>query len=415
MQIYEKLFKDCLDEYLENKIKDGEKRFIILPMGDWGKIGRDLLRKKGIEPIGCFDNFKYDMKDIYPLSFLEQNKTEYKNAVVLILTIYKENEEILLNQIKEKKLAAKIFLTDVEMKCALLRKFKKENPLNLDFLCVGFPKCGTTSLHAFLEKNEHIGLPKVKETQFIYNITSKTHKFLHESYDICRDGKKIWGGIEPIYSMFPRYVKEYFGKNLKIIFCIRNPVNTLYSQFKMEARNCVADYIMELYKKYDIPSVDMFREYIDQKKKEWYCYSDYIEEWLEYYSRENMIFLVSEEVFQYPNEIMKEFQLKIGLTDEEIVQCKKFPHDNKGKCVTKNYEAAQINKCISDVVGEAWQQDISYRNKMLELRDNVNQYTLMEFDQKMPQDLYDELLEYYMPSIKRLEEIMGRSLEGLWY
>ena len=59
-----------------------------------------------------------------------------------------------------------------------------------DFVCVGFPKCATTTLDAILRQHPEIALPCHKETLFF------------ERNDLYDKGLE-W------------YEKRYFGKNLK--------------------------------------------------------------------------------------------------------------------------------------------------------------------------------------------------------
>lgn len=412
MHMYEKLFNECLGEYLENKMKEGQNKFIILPMGDWGRKGRELLRKKGIEPICCFDNHNYNMKDIYPLDYLDDFLGD--DIEILVLTIYEEIKETLLQQIKMNRKDNVCFVAKEEIELSMLRNFKKENGLKLDFLCVGFPKCGTSSLYNFLKNNTYIELPSIKETMFISNVSMKGHDALHRYYTKNMKGTIIKGGIEPTYRRYSKYVAEYFGKDIKLVFCLRNPVEALYSLFKMHVRFCGTKTVMQLYEKYNIPSIEMFKEYV-YTERDAFNYAENILEWLQYYAREQMIFLISEEMFLNPNDLMKELQIFIGLSEEQILECELFPHSNEGAAVTKDYFCAKINNYVSSTFNSLLYLDVEERNQISNLRYKINELTKIEFNEKIPQDLYDELLEYYMPSIKCLEEIMGRSLEGVWY
>jgi len=419
MENYEALFDERLNEYIDLKIAEGKSKFVICPMGVWGRRGKALLKKRGLEPVACLDNNYYNMKTVYPLDKFVQEKES--DMEILVLTISESVEKELLEQIELYQIGKVGFIAREEInrkkerenELQMIRDLKRENPLELDFLCVGFQKCATTSLHLFLDKNENIELPKMKETFFLCDISRKSNEALHSYYDVEKKAV-LRGGIEPVYARMGRYVKEYFGERLKIIFCIRNPIKAGYSYAKMNMRNVSTDLELNMYKKYNVPCIEMIKEIMEEVKEN-FCYSDYIEEWLKYYPKQQIKFIVSEEMFREPNRIMKELQLAIGLSEDQVLECKVFPHLNEGAGVTKDYASAKIVFAMSCVAYNYRYGSKGTREALAEMRNEVFKETLIEFNENLPQDYYDELLEYYMPSIKRLEEIMGRSLEGLWY
>jgi len=408
----EELIEETLNEYLNLKIKEGKTKFIVLPMGDWGRLAKKILLQRGIDTFFCFDNLDYDMENIYPIDYLKKN--EIKDAEILLMARSREVERQLQEQIKKNNFGKVSYSAYEEIKLPLLRELKREKCLKLDFLCVGFPKCATTSLHRFLAQNKYIELPKLKEPQFLCNISKNAHEAMFRLYEKENAEAVIRGAIEPSYNKYGQYVLEYFGEDIKLIFCVRNPVKALYSLFKHGIRDCTSDYVLDLYKKYEKPSMEMFKEFAENKRNE-YCYVDDIEDWLKYYSKDNMIFLIAEEIFENPQKILVELQADLGLSGEQILSSNKFPHSNEGTSVAKDYISAYINSCVSHTIDDFHYNTSEDRLKIFRLRKTMNKLTTIEFNEKVPPELYSELLEYYMPSIKRLEEIMGRSLKGIWY
>lgn len=124
----------------------------------------------------------------------------------------------------------------------------------VDFLVCGAQKAGTTALFEYLKSVPDIFIPKKKELHFFDNekfysgflgfpplslsVIRKYNKYFKRG-----DSKKIWGEMTPIYmywtNCFER-IKKY-NSEMKIIMCLRNPVNRAYSQWNMEVRNGFED------------------------------------------------------------------------------------------------------------------------------------------------------------------------------
>lgn len=111
-----------------------------------------------------------------------------------------------------------------------------ENEKNMPSgLCVGFAKCGTTTLYDIFSQNDNIYLSKIKEPVFFgYNkLYVKGFDWYLKRYYPIKTSKKIVE-INPRIAKYAsaKEIYDMYGK-IKIIFIIRNPVKRLYSNFKM--------------------------------------------------------------------------------------------------------------------------------------------------------------------------------------
>ena len=107
--------------------------------------------------------------------------------------------------------------------------------MNYDFLVAGFPKCGTTTFHNLLIQNPQIYLPKCKETFYVSQLPlykKGEGYFERKFYGKAAQGQKI-GGVEPSFAKYARRVRALIGENTKIIFLVRNPIDYLYSFYRM--------------------------------------------------------------------------------------------------------------------------------------------------------------------------------------
>lgn len=105
-------------------------------------------------------------------------------------------------------------------------------------LCVGFAKCGTTTLYDIMKQHPDIYLSGIKEP--IYHgskelVENKGFEWYQNRYYPKSCDKKVIMEINPILgrSVPADQIYKDFGKNTKIIFLVRQPAARMYSEFKM--------------------------------------------------------------------------------------------------------------------------------------------------------------------------------------
>jgi len=118
-----------------------------------------------------------------------------------------------------------------------------------NFIIAGFPKCGTTSLHHYLDEHPEIYMPAQKELHFFtFNILSnlnngpkdalvkKTQINNSEKYLNFYKGvtnEIAIGDASPSYINYPgqfKKIKEYLN-DPKVIIILRDPINRAYSNY----------------------------------------------------------------------------------------------------------------------------------------------------------------------------------------
>ena len=296
-----------------------------------------------------------------------------------------------------------------------------DEKIKMDFLCVGFSKCGTTSLHKALEQNEKIALPKYKETQFVSALNkaqnSEEERIMWEKfcgfYDNNLEGKLV-GGIEPSYYYFSNEVYQIFGGGLKLLFCVRNPADTLFADFLVHARNGIDKYILERMKTGEEVSSDMFdgwvRSYIDKDTKK---YIKYINKWQSLYDKRNMYICIMELMKSQPQKLLNDIEAFIGITENDRSGLKIFPHENSNRLVPKNYDMALLMREFTNE--KYWLMDVQERFERKSRRDELYKKTMKEADFVMNDSTREYLMNYFKDSICELETFMERSLDGIWY
>ncbi len=105
-------------------------------------------------------------------------------------------------------------------------------------LCVGFAKCGTTTLYDIMKQHPDIYLSGIKEPIYYGNkelMEKRGFEWYQSRYYPKSCDKKVIMEINPILgrSVSATQIKKDFGKKTKIIFLIREPASRIYSEFKM--------------------------------------------------------------------------------------------------------------------------------------------------------------------------------------
>lgn len=414
MKKYEELFevfKINMNVFIDKKIAEGQSKFVIIPMGEWGKYCRDLLRERGIDPLLCLDNYNYNMADIFPVSSIIEKKEILKDAEVLIAVHYEEIYNKLVMQLS----SYDVFQCIEEKIVAQIEGMSKDEKIFLNFLCVGSSLLVLDKLYNLLNCNSQIGLPKLKETRYLEKILSVLEEEFIRCYPKEVQEKALIGGIESRYMYYPNRVKSYFGENIKVIFCVKNPINALYDYFIESMRTCSEIEYVDLYKKYNTPSIDMFYEF-SKNHREMFNYSKYLRKWFSILKREQILVVFEEDLLSKEKELLKEIQLFIGLSEEQIVEMNFVQDTSSKRSVAKDYMSAQIQNLFSN----NYQKNM-FRQKQEDgevfgrLCNEMEELTTICYDEKIPEEVYYELLEYYKPCFMEMESILERNLEGLWY
>lgn len=346
---------------------------------------------------------------------LEKISKADKSTKILLVESRKERWEL-----AHKTLQKHGFTNVTDISYELMSEIGAAEHVHLDFLCTGFVKCGTSSLHAALKKNKKVFLPKKKETLYLSNWKDKfedaPERFNTIYFSNVPKGK-IVGNVEPSYHFCAEDAYECYGRDTKIIFMVRNPVSATYSYFKMLMRKTKDIRQMNYYMRYGRFDVRMFnlyiRDYITSKVDTRFCYMDWIEEYLKYYDRENIKIVVFEEFIRNPKEVMDEIQDFIGV---EGVEYESLPHSNEGKTVSRNYISTIINRYLyykDNALRYVKSDAVKQRHEKRKAK--LHSYTLIENNDKMLPESKAVLADFYQDSIKRLEIFIGKSLEGIWY
>ena len=240
--------------------------------------------------------------------------------------------------------------------------FNQENTTQLCmpfFFIAGFPKCGTTMLHTVMARHPDVYAPQGKEAHWwsYSNMENRTQwlaaylKFFRTrkgelskdiiTYDASPD--MLWSSrffsavTKQDYCAMPAVVKSILPE-AKFIVLLRNPVSAAYSSFmyavslspdlprQFHAR--VTEYIGRLSSCLQKSSLFECSKLTQSKEGQWNIvrlsielYHVHLKKWLQFYDREQFLFLRTEDMFTDPGAVMEKITSFLGirtLTEDQV-------------------------------------------------------------------------------------------------
>ncbi|MCI8968183.1 MAG: sulfotransferase domain-containing protein [Lachnospiraceae bacterium] len=295
-----------------------------------------------------------------------------------------------------------------------------KNNFDIEFLCVGYQKCGTTLLQEILTSNEEIYLSKRKETWFFQwkdLFSNPIMKLRKDFFNNAPNSKKL-GIIDPTFIEEAKQVNDYFGQNCKIIFMVRNPVDVVYSDFKMRLRTCLDDSVNKLYRKYGYGRIqEMFEEYvrasIKEKRIRKYYFSYFIKEYFKYFDEKKIFIMFLEDLTRNAEDEMRKLEafLKTGNYQYNLEKI------NTGDCVSKNYICALINKYVFKLHMKLYPLSMSWEKRKLiyDIRAKIFGITNKEYKCEMKAEVRNKLEKYFANEKRVMEKMTGRDLGRIWF
>lgn len=413
-------------EDLKTCIKSQEA-IVIYGAGDFGKrlvdyffaIGEDA-RIKGI----VVTHKKETDKEYRGIGIYEADTFlgKFIECYVVIATSLAFQEEIAKNLVKYNKLYC--YMTEnlyweigKEISSKTLVTYR-----GIDFLVAGFAKCGTTSLHNVMKNIEEIYVSEKKESQFFswedYN--QKKTDLIDLFFDNIREGQSV-GMIEPTFAKNAKQIFDFFGKEIKIIFLLRNPVYATFSLFKMHNRGGNAG-LEDSYEKNGRFYDEMFEEYFKQCVSQGtyiYEYIHWIEQFWKYYPKEQIKIVFFEELIKNPESEIDDILEFVGVSTE--YKCKEYPIVNKGDLVMADANgyalAMQMGKIKKErrMLGKDNIEKIhECQSQFLEIKKKYDDAEKI-YGLRIKNEQKDLLEKYFNDSVRRLERALNRDLSEIWF
>ncbi len=186
-----------------------------------------------------------------------------------------------------------------------------------DFVIIGAQKCGTTFLYHLLGQHPHVEPATKKEIHFFDHHFSKGTDWYRSHFPppTWKEGRKsITGESSPYYLFHPHATRRMAGviPRARLIVLLRNPVDRAYSDYQHEVRFEGESRTFEEAVGFDRASLDARCEYLSKG-----LYVDQLMRWSNFFAKEQMLVLKSEDFFERTPEILKVILDFLSLPDWE--------------------------------------------------------------------------------------------------
>ena len=181
-----------------------------------------------------------------------------------------------------------------------------------NFIVAGSQRTGTTYLQNLLVQHPEIYLPEKKELHYFSDQYYKFQKIdteLYSSFFSNCKGQKAIGEITPCY-MFHEWIPELLHKhlgNIKLIFLLRNPIERAYSHYWHEVSKKREWLTFEEAIKTEKKRTS--KDYWSKRNKSYVergFYGRQLSNVLQYFPKENMLILFSEDFYKNTKKVLKE-------------------------------------------------------------------------------------------------------------
>ncbi len=317
---------------------------------------------------------------------------------------------------------------------------------NPEFLCMGFQKCGTTTLFELLRQHRDVVLcrdvkePMYYRVPFIWMIGHKA--YYHKRYysHIAPDDPRHCGEVNAglTYTGCARKIGHDFPRETKLIFMLRNPVDRSYSSYKyFLARGFLPDGAVEEDQKYG--HAEAFDRYVHSvlddpeqepqimKKRLKYLvfsqskYDTCIREYLQYFPKENIKIVFFEEFVADEKAACRDLFDFIGIGEDPHLNYKICANEGTHRAVSsraakKFYFVKGVNYTLYEFFAmDHWAPKL-YR-RFRKYFDGVRRKTMIPDTDRseMLPETRAYLERYFATEVRGIEQMTGKDLSGIWY
>ncbi len=207
---------------------------------------------------------------------------------------------------------------------------KQKSP---DFLIIGAPKAGTTSLYKHIASHPQVLLPHKKELDFFSRFYDYgADWYLAQFPSITDYDEYITGEATPYYLSFtevPSRVYKLFPE-VKLIVLLRNPVEQIISYHYHKLNHGIYQKNLEKAIHEELKPIDDLSEeqimelLIPERFGLMVClYYYHLKRWFQYFPRENFLIIKSEDFFNNPEKYVQQTYQFLGLAEYQLKEYRK--------------------------------------------------------------------------------------------
>lgn len=281
-----------------------------------------------------------------------------------------------------------------------------------NFLLIGAPKCGTTTLHSTLMQNPNIFLPKDPAINFFNGrLFDKGLSWYQDQFFNDAGGYPIRGDSTPSYlasglQVASRVKSSYGEHEMKFLAIFRDPVKRAYSHYWFIKRRLHEDVTFE-------DALESESRGERQRRFNYFqngCYAKLLHPYLEVFPRNRFYFFLLDDLIQDYQSTLQRVTTFLGASDQYIYsrvlenQAETLKSERLFKVLKDpNDPIRRVIRIFTKGFSEKQKRNL----KSLFIRKNFRpeKYPPMEKEVEM------RLRERYLKEIEEFEKILGRNLD----
>lgn len=316
------------------------------------------------------------------------------------------------------------------------------------FICIGFQKCGTTTLYDLLRQHHGIVLtdgvkePMLYRCGFFYDVLGGK-KWYEKRYfgQVPESDTRLRGEVNAGLGLngCARKIGKDYPKNTKLIFMMRSPAERAYSAYKyflaegfLPSRTMKDDIhhghpaAFDRYVRHVLGNKAARAEIMKQRQRYLVFsqgrYAALIGEYLRYFPKKNMYFIFFEDFVKDEQLACQKLYDFLGIEDDPAI--KYGLKSNDGCRRARSNAWSKVGICDMGVYYFLYEfADGSSRFPELykKYEENIHEWIQhrcmipeADFSEMLPQTR-KLLINYYRKDIEGVEKLTGRSLKGIWY
>jgi len=285
----------------------------------------------------------------------------------------------------------------------------KNKKFNIDFIGIGASRSATSWIFRCLQEHPEICVSKIKEANF-FNTENyyKGIDYYKWYFNHCNENK-IKGEFSPGYLIHPKtsyFIKKHFP-NVKLIVCLRNPIDALYST-----------YLFGKYRgKHNYSTFEQFIKNEPYLLKE-RMYFTHLKRYFQLFPRINILILIYEDIYNDPVKFIQSIY-KFLKVDENFIPKNVYKKINAegeykiffiSKILYKMMNILKKSKWGESCINRIFRSRIkSILDVVLELhKQDIENFQLPSSNIKPSTRKY--LKDFYKPEIEKLEKLIARDL-----
>lgn len=291
-----------------------------------------------------------------------------------------------------------------------------------DFVLVGAPKCGTTSLFSYLASHEGIAASAVKEPFFwCSDIAQRERVAAPDAYRALWDGAApgaVTGEASADYAMSEVAIPSLVAArpDVKLIMIVRNPAE-MAASFHSEMVQSFQEPVKELERAWALQvrraagRGPFSRDTIEPRKLQylWACaLGDQLERLFAHTGAENRLAILFDDLVRDPRQVYTETLRFLGVADDGRTD---FPRMNRNRNL-RSVGLAAAHRGIPRLLGPLYAPARALARRVgLSPSAIVNRFNIREGERRAIDPAFAaELREAFRPQVEKLERLLGRDL-----